>query len=322
MFVDEAKIFVKGGSGGNGVDSFYSDKLTRYSRPDGGDGGNGGDVVIKTDPNLLTLYHFRFNKYFKADPGKHGSGKKKKGKDAPILVIKVPFGTVIRDLDSGCALRDLDKPNLEIVVAKGGRGGRGNQHKHLATKGLPGEEKNLLLELKLVAQVGIIGFPNAGKSTLINKITNAKSKIGNYPFTTKEPILGVINEGDLKLIVADIPGLIKGSHLGKGLGDRFLRHVERTKILVHLIDLDPLTGRDPVEDYKDLNKELSSYSEILAKKPQIVVLSKIDTDGAEKNLIKFQSLKLKDIHIISALKDVGLEELVEAIKEKLQTYSS
>ncbi|MEW5758377.1 MAG: Obg family GTPase CgtA [Candidatus Omnitrophota bacterium] len=317
MFIDEAKIFVRAGLGGNGVNSFYSDKYTRYSKPDGGDGGNGGDIILKTDPNILTLYDFKFNKYFKAESGKHGSGKNKKGKDAPNLVIKVPLGTIVRDLDSDCIIRDLNEYGIEIVIAKGGQGGRGNQHKHEATNGLAGEEKNLLLELKLIAQVGIIGFPNAGKSTLINKLTNAKSRIGNYPFTTKEPILGVINNDDLRIIVADIPGLIKGSHLGKGLGDRFLRHIERTSILIHLIDLDPLNGRDPVSDYRDLNTELSNYSQLLSRKKQIVVLNKIDVEGAQENLKKFNSLKIKEVCVISALKGIGLEELVETIKKKI-----
>lgn len=322
MFADEAKVFVKGGAGGNGVNSFYSDKYTRYSRPDGGDGGKGGNVILKTDSNVLTLYDFKFNKYFKAESGKHGSGNKKKGKDAPDLIIKVPVGTIVRDLDCACILRDLDEDGLEVVVAKGGDGGKGNCHKEEATNGRTGEERNLLLELKLVAQIGIIGFPNAGKSTLINKITNAKSKIGNYPFTTKEPILGVIEKQGLGLIAADIPGLIKGSHLGKGLGDRFLRHIERTQILLHIIDLDPLTGRDPISDFNDLNKELVNYSQALAKKPQIIALNKIDIDGADKNLQKFRKFIHHKAYAISALEVIGLEELIEAIKEKLQAHSS
>jgi len=318
MFIDNAKIFVKGGDGGRGCRSIYRDKYQRRGIPDGGDGGRGTDIIIVADRNLYTLLDFKYNRHFLGKHGAHGSGNNKKGKDAKPIIIRVPVGTIVKDVKNNFVLRDFTTDQEELLVARGGRGGLGNQHDNIEpTSGEPGEERELIFDLKLIAEVGVVGYPNVGKSTLISAISNAHPKIGAYPFTTKVPALGVVHLGDRSFIVADIPGLIAGSHEGKGLGDRFLRHVERTKILIHLVDISGFEGRDPVEDYKSINSELKGYSKDLVTKTQILVANKMDLPQAEKNLKNFKKAVKKKIIPISALEKTGLEELIEAIAKEL-----
>jgi GTP-binding protein len=317
VFIDNAKIYVRAGSGGKGCQSFYRDKYTRRGIPDGGDGGKGADIVIRADRNLYTLLDFKYKRHFYGLNGNHGSGKNKKGKDARGVIIRVPLGTTVKDIKTDCILRDLDKDGEEVIVARGGRGGVGNRSHREATLGEPGEEKELLLDLKLIAEVGVVGFPNVGKSTLISAISNAHPKIAAYPFTTKTPVLGVVKSIEQTFVIADIPGLIEGSSEGRGLGDRFLRHIERTKILIHLIDMSGFEGRDPLEDYKIINKELKNYSKEVYKKSQIIVANKMDLEGAQINLERFKRLIKRKIYPISALKKQGLEELIEAVGKKL-----
>lgn len=317
MFIDTAKIYVKAGNGGKGCTSYYRDRHTRYGIPNGGDGGKGGDIIIRADRNLYTLIDFKYNRHFRGLRGGNGSGNNKKGKDAPALVIRVPVGLTVGDVKTGCLLRDLDKDQDEFIVAFGGSGGRGNQYKRLATEAGAGEEKELLLDLKLIADVGVVGFPNAGKSTLISNISGAHPKIAAYPFTTKTPVLGLVSYDGGSFVIADIPGLIEGSSAGRGLGDRFLRHIERTKILVHVVDISGFEGRDPVEDYKIINKELKSYSQEVYKKTKIIAANKMDLENSADNLVKFKKAIKKKAYPISALKKEGLEKLIEAIREKL-----
>ncbi len=317
MFIDNAKIFVKAGRGGKGCRCFYRDKYTRYGIPDGGDGGRGGDVIFRADRNLRTLMDFHYNRHFRGQDGSHGSGKNKKGKEGVSLLARVPCGTLIKDFKTDCLLRSLDKDGEEVIVASGGKGGRGNQHNHEVTDPGPGEEKEILLDLKLIADAGVIGFPNAGKSTLITGISNAQPKIAAYPFTTKFPILGVVGTKGEAFVIADIPGLIEGSSHGRGLGDKFLRHVERTRVLVHLVDMAGSDGRDPLYDYKTINAELKSYDKAVFKKPQIIAANKMDLQPAKKNLERFKKEIGKRVYPISALKNEGLEELIEAIRKKL-----
>ena len=318
MFIDQAKIYVKAGNGGKGCQSFYRDKYTRRGIPNGGNGGRGADIIVKADRNLHTLLDFQYNRHFLGSKGGNGSGKNKKGKDAPLVFIRVPCGTTIRDANKDCILRDLDKDQEEVIVTRGGRGGLGNQHHRQVSLGEPGEEKDLLLDLKIIADVGVVGCPNAGKSTLISSISNAKPKIAAYPFTTKFPVLGVVGTPNSSFVIADIPGLIEGSSYGRGLGDRFLRHIERTKLLVHLIDIAGSQGRDPIEDYKTINKELKNYSQEVFKKPQIIVANKMDLESSVSNLERFKKAIKKKVYPISALKKEGLEELIEAISKRLQ----
>ncbi len=317
MFIDSAKIYVKAGNGGRGCKSLYKDKYAREGIPDGGDGGRGADIIIRADRNLRTLLDFQYNRHFYGKNGKSGSSKKKKGEDAPALFIRVPCGVIVKDLGIDCVLGHLDKDGQELTVAYGGKGGLGNRHKREATNGEAGEEKNLLLDLKLIADVGIVGFPNAGKSALISAISNAHPKIAAYPFTTKYPVLGVIGKGSESFVVAEIPGLIEGSAEGRGLGDRFLRHLERTKVLIHIIDMAGFEGRDPLSDYKVINKELKEYSPEVCKKPQLIVANKMDLEAAAVNLQKFKKRLKKKVYPISALNKEGLEELIEGIREKL-----
>lgn len=318
MFIDQAKIYVRAGKGGKGCQSFYRDKYTRRGIPDGGDGGRGADITLKVDKNLLTLLDFQYRRHFFGRDAGNGGSKNKKGKDAPPLVIRVPAGTVVKDFRTGCVLRDLDKEDEGLVVARGGQGGLGNRHKKEASDGKLGEEKELLLDLKLIADAGVVGFPNAGKSTLISNISNAHPKIAAYPFTTKSPVLGVVSDSrDNSFVIADIPGLIEGSSVGRGLGDRFLKHIERTKILVHLIDMSGSEGRDPLEDYRVINQELKNYSKAVYDKPQILVANKMDLETAAQNLERFKRVIKKKIYPISAQEKQGLEELIEAIAKKL-----
>jgi len=318
MFIDKAKIYLRAGSGGNGCRCFYRDKYTRRGIPDGGNGGKGTDIFIKADRNQHTLLDFKYNQHFYGAHGAHGSGKNKKGKDATAIIIRVPLGTIIKDIASGCILRELNKDQEELLVVRGGNGGRGNQHNQEAGPGEAGEEREILLDLKLIADVGIVGFPNVGKSTLISNISNAHPKIALYPFTTKTPVLGVVGAGDSNsFVVADIPGLIEGSSQGKGLGDQFLRHIERTRVLIHLLDMSGFEGRDPVQDYKKINQELKEYSKAVFCKTQILAANKMDLAGAKENLSRFKKAIKKKIYAISALKKEGLEELIEAIRKKI-----
>ncbi len=319
MFIDNAKISVRGGSGGKGCQSFYSDRYTRGKKiPNGGPGGRGADIIVRANRNLRTLLDFSYNRHFYGSHGGHGSSNNKKGRGAQDIIIQVPVGTTIKDANTNCTLRDLDKDGQEVVVARGGNGGLGNRRsKNVIIQPQPGEEKELLLDLKLIADVGTVGFPNAGKSTLISGISHAHPKVAAYPFTTKFPVLGVVGSADESFVIADIPGLIEGSSQGRGLGDKFLRHIERNRVLVHIIDMAGCDGRDPLEDYKAINKELKSYSLEVFKKPQILAANKMDLEPAKDNLARFRKAVKKKIYPISALKKEGLEELIEAIRKKL-----
>ncbi|MFH1678960.1 MAG: GTPase ObgE [Candidatus Omnitrophota bacterium] len=321
MFIDEAKIYIKAGDGGKGCHCFYRDKYQRRGIPDGGNGGTGADIITVASKSVATLLDFQYHRHFVGQNGKHGSGKNKRGKDAEDLVIKLPCGTIIRDAKTNCSLAELTFDEERVVLAKGGRGGIGNTHNRLVTNGERGQEREIILVLKLIADVGIVGFPNAGKSTLICAISNAHSKVASYHFTTKAPVLGVV-KGDkagafYSFVVADIPGLIQGSYQGRGLGDRFLRHIERTKLILHIIDMAGLEGRDPLDDYRAINKELALFSQKLGRKKQIIIANKIDLPEAKANLIRFKQKIKKSVYPISALKKQGLEELIEAIRKKL-----
>lgn len=317
MFIDRVKTLVRGGNGGNGCASFYSDKMTRYKRPDGGNGGDGGNVILRASRNVYTLLDFKYRQEFIASSGKHGSSKRKRGRDGEDVVILVPIGTQIFEETSQCLLEDLDSDNKEVVVVKGGRGGCGNHVRKEAHPGQQGERRALVLDLKLIADVGVIGFPNAGKSTLISKLSSARPRIAAYPFTTKEPVLGVVNRGDDNFTIVDIPGLIEGAHQGRGLGDKFLRHVERTKILVHLIDMSGIDGRDPLGGYEILNRELAFYSKEVAKKVQILVANKMDLESAGENLKRFRSKIKNNIIEISAKENINLNILTDEILKRL-----
>ena len=285
MFTDYTKIIIKSGNGGDGAITFRREKYVAAGGPDGGDGGRGGNIYFRVDPNANTLIDFRFTKKFKAQNGENGSGSNRYGKAGEDLYIDVPIGTIIKDVETGKVVADLSKEGQEELVLKGGRGGKGNSHFATATRQVPrfaqageeGEEKEVILELKLLADVGLLGFPNVGKSTFLSRVTDAKPKIANYHFTTIEPNLGVVKtaSGD-SFVIADIPGIIEGASEGVGLGIQFLRHVERTRLLLHVIDVSGSEGRDPVEDYHTINEELKKYSEKLATRKQILVANKID----------------------------------------------
>src|SRR3990170_3536635 len=286
QFIDEAKIHVHAGDGGNGCISFRREKFVPKGGPDGGNGGNGGHVIIRADKQLNTLLDFKYRRHYDGERGEHGRGKKQDGRWGKDVVLKVPCGTIVRDSQTGEIVADLVENGQEVTAVRGGKGGRGNsefatstnQAPRIAEPGTSGEEREIALELKLLADVGLVGFPNAGKSTLISVISAAKPKIADYPFTTLEPNLGVVDMGDYKtFVVADIPGLIEGASEGAGLGDRFLRHVERTKLILHLVDVSSISGRNPVEDYKIINRELAAYNEDLALRPQVVIATKIDS---------------------------------------------
>ena len=314
MFIDRARISVTAGSGGNGCTSIYTDKYTRYGILDGGNGGKGGDIIVKADKGIQTLYDFQYRRHFKAKSGAHGSSKNQRGKDGQNLVIRVPCGTIVFDADTDLQIKDLTHDSQEIIVAKSGRGGLGNQRKKPATVGQPGEERTIRLELKIIADCGILGYPNAGKSTLISKISNARPKIASYPFTTTIPVLGLVNLGqDRTLVVADIPGLIEGASQGKGLGHEFLRHIERTRVLIHLIDMAGIDNRDPYHDYVSLNKELELYIKELIKKPQIICANKIDLPQAKENIKIFRSKCHKRVFEISALTGHGVKDVMEKL---------
>ena len=314
-FVDQARIQVQAGNGGKGCESHYSDKYTRYPIPNGGDGGDGGNVILAADRNLHTLLDYRFKQHYQGERGAHASSNNKHGKNGKDCILRVPVGTTVWDYDTGLLIRDLAVNGDSVLIAKGGKGGRGNNHNKTVTAPKLGEVLTIRLELKVIADVGLIGFPNAGKSTLISAISKVKSKIANYHFTTKAPVLGIVNDDEEHtFVVADLPGLIEGAHEGKGLGHQFLKHAERTKILVHVIDMSGTEGRDPVEDYDQICKELDLYSEDLSQKHRILVANKMDLPESKKNLARFKRNRTKDIISISAKEKEGLEKLVAAIR--------
>lgn len=333
QFIDEARIYVKAGDGGRGCVSFRREKFVPRGGPNGGDGGDGADVVMVAKRNMSSLLDHRYKQHYKGKRGEHGRGKDQHGKNSDTLYIPVPLGTVVKDFETGEVLGDLTEDGETLLVAKGGRGGKGNaryvtsvnQAPRNAEPGGEGEERTLLLELKLLADVGIIGFPNAGKSTLISRISAARPKIADYPFTTLVPNLGVVSYHDGKtFVVADIPGLIEGAHEGAGLGIQFLRHIERTKILIHLIDLSPLTDRDPVSDYEIMNNELESYSPELAYRPQIVAANKIDiTEAGEKLAALNKHFSRSNIKVfpVSSATGEGLKELILEVARELDKLS-
>ncbi len=324
MFIDEAKIYVKAGNGGDGCHSFYRDRWNIAGSPDGGPGGDGGNVVFKVDENVQTLLDFQYRQHHEAERGYHASSNHKKGHRGQDLVIKVPPGTLIKDAATGLILRDLLKVGDSVIIAKGGKGGKGNSKNYDRDYGAPGEEKKVILELKIMADVGIVGFPNAGKSTLISIISSAHPKIANYPFTTKEPVLGVVKMyEEASMVVAEIPGIIEGAHEGRGLGDKFLKHVERTKVLIHLVDISGYEGRDPYQDHKKLNHELKAYSKELAKKPQIIALNKMDVTGAKEHLKKFKKrFGRTRVYPISAVTKEGVPALLEAVYKKVKSLKN
>lgn len=329
MFIDRVKIKVKAGNGGDGVTAFRREKFVPRGGPSGGDGGKGGSVWLEADEGYNTLLHLRYNPEHKAERGRHGEGSNKHGKDGADVLIKVPVGTQIFDAETNDLVFDFTEAGQRFCAAKGGKGGWGNSHFATPTKRAPkyhytgrvGEEKELQLELKLIADVGLLGFPNAGKSTLISVISAARPKIADYPFTTLEPNLGVVDIGEFRtFVVADIPGLIEGAHEGAGLGDRFLRHVERTKLLLHLVDVSSISGRDPVEDYEIINREIASFNPELAQRPQIVVATKIDALDDPKRLEKLRKRAKKDgreFLEISAVTNQGTRELVSKVAQML-----
>src|SRR5579871_6400576 len=333
MFIDEAKIRVKAGDGGNGCMAFRREKFVPRGGPSGGDGGKGGDVVMESSERHNTLVHFRFNPEYKAERGRHGEGANKTGRDGGDVMLKVPVRTIVYDDETGDKVFDFSQPDQRLVIARGGRGGRGNARfatsVHQAPReheaGRPGEEHTYRLELKLLADVGLVGYPNVGKSTLISRISSARPKIADYPFTTLEPNLGVVVVGDARdevsFVVADIPGLIEGAHTGAGLGTQFLRHVERTRLLVHLVDVSDASGReDVVKDVEVIMGELASFGAHLEDKPMIMVASKIDVANKDKlaKLKRYSKKHKLKLYEISAVTGKGIEELKYAIAEEVQ----
>lgn len=327
LFVDEAAITVHGGSGGDGCVSFRREKYVPRGGPDGGDGGRGGDVILVADRNLNTLVDLSHATKYAAGNGRSGMGKKKYGRSGKDVTIRVPVGTIVRNAESGDVLRDLVRDGERLVVVKGGRGGRGNARFATSTNRAPrraeegreGEGRTIRLELKLLADVGIVGLPNAGKSTLLSKLSHARPKIGAYPFTTRYPYLGIVKAGEYDtFVMADIPGLIEGAHKGAGLGDEFLRHIERTRIIVHMIDIVPQGGPEPLEAHKIIRRELKDYSEELAQKPEIVVANKMDIPGSVEALAALRAKTGIDVLGISAITGGGLDDLLRAILVMLQ----
>ena len=326
--MDTAKIQVKAGNGGNGCISFRREKFVPRGGPDGGDGGNGGHVILTATLGMSTLIDLHHNPRQVAENGGHGTGKKRDGADGADCVVKVPAGTIVRDLNTAVLLADLTEPDDSVVVASGGIGGKGNarfksstfQAPRVAEKGEPGEEREISLEIKLIADVGLVGYPNAGKSTILARTSAATPKIAAYPFTTLRPNLGVVRiNREQNFILADIPGLIEGAHQGAGLGHQFLRHIERTKMLIHVIDLSATDGRDPIKDYEQLNLELGHYSELLTKLPQIVALNKTDMPEAKANLTRVQEyFGNRKIFPISAITGDGVNRLMRQAYRSLQ----
>lgn len=330
MFYDRAKIYVKGGDGGNGIVAFRREKYVEMGGPYGGDGGKGGDVIFEADEGLRTLVDFRYQRHYKADRGEHGGSKNMHGAKADNMVVRVPVGTQVFDAETGEFIADLTEHNQRATVAKGGRGGRGNSRfatatdkaPHYAEKGEPGEEHWVELELKLLADVGLIGFPSVGKSTLISVVSAAKPKIAEYHFTTLVPNLGMVRVDDGRsFVMADLPGLIEGAHTGAGLGHQFLRHSERTRLLIHVLDMAGSEGRDPVEDFSIINNELSQYSQVLADRKQLIAANKMDLPQAEENLERFKKAYGENYEIfsISAVSGQGTDALIYRAIDLLDT---
>lgn len=330
MFVDRAKIFIKSGKGGNGAVSFRREPFVPEGGPDGGDGGKGGDIIFQADENLRTLMDFRFKRKYEAENGQDGMKKKRYGKNGQDMIIKVPVGTVVIDEESGLVMKDLTEHGQSFVAAKGGKGGKGNVKYTTSTRQAPNfaeaggfaKERNIILEMKLIADVGLVGFPNVGKSTLLSVSTSAKPKIANYHFTTIEPNLGVVQIFDTSFVMADIAGIIEGAHEGAGLGHKFLKHIERTKVLIHVVDVSGSEGRDPIEDFDKINSELEQYSPKLMKKPQIVAANKIDLISEEDpKYLEFKTYvesKGYKVFPMSAPINVGVHEILAEAADKLQ----
>ena len=322
MFIDEAEITVKGGDGGNGCVAFLREAFRPKGGPSGGDGGHGGDVWLEAAGDTDTLLDFMGRPLWEAPAGRHGLGSNMTGKSGDDLIIKVPVGTLIFDAQRGNLLADLDHVGAKVRIARGGRGGLGNQNfatpthqtpRH-ATPGQPGQSRRIRMELKLLADVGLVGRPNAGKSSLLSRISRARPKVADYPFTTLTPVLGIVElPGYRRYVVADIPGLIEGAHEGAGLGDTFLRHIERTGLLVHLLDACPIAGPTPLEAYQQIRKELAGYSPALAAKPELVVANKLDLEGAEENVVALEAALGKTVLRISAATGRGIPEFVERV---------
>jgi GTP-binding protein len=329
MFIDEIDIFVKGGDGGAGCVSFRREKYVPRGGPDGGDGGDGGSVWLEADPALTTLLDYHYQRHYHAERGQHGEGGNRHGRSGGDLVLRVPLGTLVTDRDTGEPLGDLTAPGQRVLAIRGARGGRGNARFATSTNraprradlGRPGPERWFHLELKLLADVGVIGFPNAGKSTLVSRLSAAKPRIADYPFTTLEPTLGIVRvDAERTFVIADLPGLIPGAALGKGLGHQFLRHTERTRLLLHMLDLDPGTGRDPIDDFHVINGELAAYSPELARRPQLVVANKSDLPEAAPRRDKIEQYCAANdlrLFVISAATGAGLVELVRGIASAL-----
>ena len=326
MFVDEVIIKVKAGNGGDGCTAFRREKYIPDGGPFGGNGGRGANIIFETDLGLRTLLDLRYQKLIKAPKGANGEGKNKNGKGASDVIIKVPLGTTVKDMDTGLIIADLTKKGDSVIVAKGGRGGRGNTAFATATNpapnfsehGEPGEEKNLKVELRLLADVGFVGMPSVGKSTILSKISASKPKIAAYHFTTLNPNLGVVKTIDGRTFVAaDLPGLIRGASLGEGLGDKFLKHIQRTRVIAHIIDMSGLEGRDPLEDYETINKELKDFDEKLILKPQVVIANKMDLEGAKENLERFKEKYNVPVYEVSAITNKGLDKVLVKIADEL-----
>lgn len=332
MFIDLAKIYVRSGKGGDGCVSFRREKYVPLGGPDGGDGGRGGDLIFQVDNNVNTLIDFKYNRKFIAEDGEKGGTCNCYGKDGKDVIVKVPEGTIIKHMETGKIIADLSNGNESIVLLKGGKGGKGNskfctptrQAPDFSEPGMPADEMDIILELKMIADVGLVGFPNVGKSTIISKVTNSKPKIANYHFTTLHPNLGVIDyKGIRNFVIADIPGIIEGAAKGIGLGLEFLRHIERTRVLVHVVDVSGIEGRDPIEDFKLINNELKEYSDILVNRPQIVALNKsdmfFDDEKFEEIKKEIEKLGYKNIYKISAATENGLEQLFSKVMEIVNT---
>ncbi len=330
MFVDRARIFIKSGKGGNGAVSFRREPFVPEGGPDGGDGGKGGDVIFQADENLRTLMDFRYKRKYEAENGQDGMKKKRYGKNGRDLVIKVPVGTVVIDEESGLVMKDLTRNGQSFIAAKGGKGGKGNVKYTTSTRQAPNfaeaggfaKERSIILEMKLIADVGLVGFPNVGKSTFLSVATSAKPKIANYHFTTIDPNLGVVKIFDTSFVIADIAGIIEGAHEGAGLGHKFLKHIERTKILIHIVDVSGSEGRDPADDFEKINRELEQYDPKLMKKPQIVVANKIDLIGEDdpryiefKNYVENKGYK---VFPMSAPINQGVKDILAEAAERLQ----
>ncbi|MGN1296320.1 MAG: GTPase ObgE [Candidatus Aphodocola sp.] len=326
MFVDEVIIKVKAGNGGDGCTAFRREKYIPDGGPFAGNGGRGANMIFETDLGLRTLLDLRYQKLIRAPKGANGEGKNKNGKGASDVIIKVPLGTTVKDMDTGLIIADLTKKGDSVIVAKGGRGGRGNTAFATATNpapnfsehGEPGEEKTLKVELRLLADVGFVGMPSVGKSTILSKISASKPKIAAYHFTTLNPNLGVVKTIDGRTFVAaDLPGLIKGASLGEGLGDKFLKHIQRTRVIAHIIDMSGLEGRDPLEDYETINKELKDFDEKLILKPQVVIANKMDLEGAKENLERFKKKYNVPVYEVSAITNKGLDKVLVKIADEL-----